>query len=61
MSGREESIAAKVSSETKQRIRIAAAKQGVSMSEYIRQAVMDRLESDEAAEGNRTPATATAD
>ncbi|GAA3882808.1 plasmid mobilization protein [Haloarcula argentinensis] len=54
-----ESIGAKVDPAVKQEIRIAAAKQGVSMSEYIREAVLDRLEKEKAEEGNpKHPTTA---
>ena len=52
-----ESIGAKVDPDTKQEIRVTAAKQGMSMSEYIRQAVLKQLKEDQ--EGNpKTPATA---
>lgn len=52
-----ESIGAKVDPEVKQEIRVTAAKQGISMSEYIRQAVLKQLREDQ--EGNaKIPATA---
>ena len=56
----DESIAAKVDSETKRRLRITAAEQGMSMSEYIRIAVKEKLERD-SEEGNSNPQMATAD
>jgi predicted HicB family RNase H-like nuclease len=51
MSGGEDdekvTIGAKVSPAFKRRVRIAAAKQGQSMSQYIREAVEDRMERDQ--------------
>jgi antitoxin component of RelBE/YafQ-DinJ toxin-antitoxin module len=53
-----ESIGAKVDPDVKQRVRVAAAKRGMSMSEYIRQAVLDQLEDDEGNSSTTNPATA---
>jgi predicted DNA-binding protein len=61
MTDQDESIGAKVSEEFKQRVRLAAARKGMSMSEYIREAVETQLEEDEEAEGNSEPAAAVAD
>lgn len=44
-------ISAYVDEDKKEQIRITAAKEGVGMSEWIRQAVLDKLE--QAEQGNR--------
>lgn len=47
----EEAIGAKVDPETKKKIRVAAAMHDMTMSQYLREAVLQQLEEDEE-EGN---------
>lgn len=49
--GNDVAIGAKVDEETKKKIRIAAAMHNMTMSEYLRKAVIQQLEEDEE-EGN---------
>lgn len=43
-----ESISAKVDPELKQKIRVRAAKQGTTMSQYVREVLTESIEADEA-------------
>lgn len=52
-------IGAKVDEETKRKIRIAAAMHDMTMSQYLREAVLQQLEEDEE-EGNFQPMTMSA-
>jgi predicted HicB family RNase H-like nuclease len=51
----EESITVKISPDTKTEIRVSAAKEDLSMSEWLRQAIGEKLERDGESE-NRNPA-----
>lgn len=54
-------IASEVDDETKRALRIAAAKEDISMSKYIRRAVISQLVEDGELEGNATETPLTAD
>lgn len=55
------SIGAKVDEETKRQVRIAAAKQDMTMSEYLRLALIEQLKRDGETEGNQAQQAQTAD
>lgn len=52
-----ESIAAEIEPELKQQLRVAAAKEGISMSAYIRRAVKNQIEEDQSGNGTQTVTT----
>jgi len=54
------SVSAKIDADTKREIRIAAAKRDMTMSEYVRLALVEQLKRDGEIEGNQ-PTAQTAD
>lgn len=52
-----ESIAAEIEPELKQQLRVAAAKEGISMSAYIRRAVKNQIKEDQSGNGTQTATT----
>lgn len=52
-----ESIAAEIEPEVKQQLRIVAAKEGISMSAYIRRAVKNQIEEDQSGNATQTATT----